>query len=180
MYNLPEYEPSEEVWNKIASKLSEGALQNALQKLPSYEPNEAVWSQIDEKLSPKTIKFSAWKWVSVAASVAIILGFSYWLSTDKQQIKYSEERIDKDLLLNPVDDSQQQYEMIVAYCKQQTYVCQNPEFVSLKTELEELNSASKQLKEAVGRYNTEPELIAQLTNIEQQKSEIIRKMAAKI
>lgn len=180
MYQLPEYEPSEEVWNKIVSKLSEGALQNALEKLPNYEPNEAVWSKIDDKLSPKTIKFSAWKWVSAAASAVIIMSISYWLKTDKQQIRYSEERIDKDLLLNPVDDSQQQYEMIVAYCKQQTYVCQNPEFVSLKTELEELNSASKQLKEAVGQYNTEPELIAQLTNIEQQKSEIIRKMAAKI
>lgn len=180
MYNLPEYEPSEEVWNNISSKLNEGALQNALEKLSSYEPNDAVWSKIDDKLSPKTITFSAWKWVSVAASVAIIMGVFYWLSTDKQQIRYSEERIDKDLLLNPVDDSQQQYEMIVAYCKQQTYVCQNPEFVSLKTELEELNSASKQLKEAVGQYNTEPELMAQLTSIEQQKSEIIRKMAAQI
>lgn len=180
MYNLPEYEPNEEVWNNIVSKLSEGALQNALEKLPSYEPTDAVWNQIDDKLSPKIIKFSAWKWVSVAASVAIIMGIFYWLSTDKQQIRYSEERIDKDLLLNPVDDSQQQYEMIVAYCKQQTYVCQNPEFVSLKTELEELNSASKQLKEAVGQYNTEPELMAQLTSIEQQKSEIIRKMAAQI
>ncbi|MDZ7934026.1 MAG: hypothetical protein U5M51_03435 [Emticicia sp.] len=180
MYNLPEYEPSEEVWNKINSKLHESALQNALEKLPIYEPDDTVWNKIDNKLSPKTIKFSAWRWASVAASIAIVLGFSYWLSTDKQQIRYSEERIDKDLLLNPIDDSQQQYEMIVAYCKQQTYVCENPEFVSLKTELEELNSASKQLQEAVGQYNTEPQLMAQLSSIEQQKSEIIRKMAAKI
>jgi hypothetical protein len=180
MHNLPSYEPSEQVWQNIEAKLNDDTLQKTIKNLPQYEPNDDSWNQIEGGLETKVIRFQTWKWVSMAASVALVFGFYFWYNADNQQVKYSEQKIDENLLLNTVDDSQKQYEMIVAYCKEQTYVCENTEFKSLKTELDELNTASNQLKEAVGKYNTEPELIAQLTNIEQQKSEILRKMASKI
>ncbi len=180
MYNLPEYEPKDDVWKNIEAKLNDHVLKKAIGKLASYEPKDELWEQIEVELAPKTIEFHAWKWVSIAACIALMVGVYFWYNTDNQPLIYSEQKIDENLLLNPSDDSQQQYEMIVAYCKQQTYVCENTEFKALKTELEELNTASIQLKEAVGQYNTEPELMAQLTTIEQQKSEILRKMAAQI
>jgi cbb3-type cytochrome oxidase subunit 3 len=180
MYNLPEYEPSDDVWKNIESKLNNDVLQKAIGKLNTYEPDDEIWEQIESKLLPKVVKFHVWKWASIAASIVLIAGIYFIYNPDNQSITYSEQKIDENLLLNKTDDSQQQYEMIVAYCKQQTYVCENREFKALKTELEELNTASIQLKEAVGQYNTEPELIAQLTTIEQQKSDILRKMAAKI
>ncbi len=180
MYNLPEYEPTDDVWKSIESKLNDEVLQKSISRLNTYEPKADLWNEIERNLTPKIIKFRAWWWVSAAASVALITGIIFWYNTDNQQFTYSEQQIDKNLLLSPADDSQRQYEMIVAYCKQQNYVCENTEFKTLKTELEELNAASVQLKSAVGQYNTEPELITQLTNIEVQKSDIIRKMAAKI
>ncbi len=179
---LPEYDPSDEVWQHIEAKLNDDVLQKAIGQLPQYEPKEELWNQIEEQLKPKTkiIKFTAWQWVAVAASVAVLIGAFFIYLPDNQPISYSEEQIDKNLQLNPHDDSNKQYEQIVAYCKEQTYVCENPEFKSMKTELDELQNASYQLKDAMGTYNTDPELMTQFTEIEQQKTELLRKMAAKI
>ncbi len=180
MYQLPEYEPSEEVWKKIEAGLNQDVLQKAICQLPEFEPTQEVWNAINQELNLHKPKVIIRKWASIAASVLLIGGIVLYKPWDSPDISYSQEKLDKQLLLSPTDDSQKQYEMIVAYCKEQTYVCQNPEFKELKTELEELNLASVQLKEAVGAYNTEPELMAQLSTIEQQKADIIRKMAMKI
>lgn len=173
-YNLPEYEPSENVWQNIEAKLNA----DAFQKLSTYEPSEMIWYQIEEELEPKPTKMLVLRWISVAATVAIIAGFYFWMQPTNEKIVFSEQTIDKNLLLNPADDSQKQFDMIMAYCKTETLACENPSFKSLKTELEELNMASIQLKSAIGKYNTEPELMAQLTVIEQQKTEIMKQMAA--
>lgn len=180
MYQLPEYEPSDEVWKKIEAGLNQNILQKAISQLPEYEPTEELWTHINQQLNPHKPKIIIWRWASVAASVLLIAGLLLYKPWESPDISYSQEKLDKQLLLSSTDDSQKQYEMIVAYCKEQTYICQNPEFKELKIELEELNLASLQLKDAVGHYNTEPELMAQLTTIEQQKADIIRKMAMKI
>ena len=178
MYQLPEYEPSDEVWKKIEAGLNDDVMKQAISQLPIYEPKEEIWTNINYELNQHKPKVNIWKWVSVAASVLLIAGILVvYHQKDTPEISYSQEKLDKQLLLSSTDDSQKQYEMIVAYCKQETFICQNPEFKELKTELEELNSASVQLKEAVGAYNTEPELMAQLSAIEQQKADIIRKMS---
>lgn len=180
MYQLPEYEPSDDVWKKIEASLNDDVMQKAISQLRNYEPTEVVWTGINRGLNQQTPKLINWRWVAVAASVLLIAGVWLYKQRDTPNISFSEEKLDKQLLFSSTDNSQKQYEMIVAYCKQQTYVCQNPEFKELKSELEELNSASIQLKEAVGEYNTEPELMAQLSAIEQQKASIIRKMAMNI
>jgi len=180
MYQLPEYEPSNEVWKKIEAGLNEDAMQKSISQLKTYEPTEDVWTGIRQELNTQKTKLIGWQWLAVAASVLLIAGTWLFKQKDTPSISFSEEKLDKQLLFSATDNSQKQYEMIVDYCKQQTYVCQNPEFKELKSELEELNSASIQLKDAVGEYNTEPELMAQLTAIEQQKASVIRKMAMKI
>lgn len=180
MYQFPEYEPSDEVWKKIEAGLNQDVLQKTIGQLPEFEPTDEVWNNISKELNLHKSNVIIWKWASVAASVLLIAGIVLFKPWDRPDISYSQEKLDKQLLLSPGDDSQKQYEMIVAYCKQETYVCQNREFKELKSELEELNSASVQLKKAVGTYNTEPELMAQLSTIEQQKADIIRKMAMKI
>ncbi|GAB3512338.1 hypothetical protein [Emticicia fontis] len=180
MYQLPEYEPSDDVWKRIEAGLNNDVLQKAISQMPQYEPAEEVWNTINQEINPHKSKIIIWKWASMAASILLIAGILLYKRWDKPDISYSQEKLDKQLLLSATDDSQKQYEMIVAYCKEQTYICQNREFKELKSELEELNLASVQLKEAVGSYNTEPELMAQLSSIEQQKADIIRKMAMKI
>lgn len=180
MYKLPEHEPSDELWNNIEAKLNEDAWQKVLQELPQYEPQAESWEQIEAKISHKTISLLTWKWAVVAAIVVFTIGLWWMVMFNNQSIRYSEEIVNKQLLLQESDNSDADYERIMAYCKQQMYVCENPEFAALKSELTTLQEASIELKAAIGKYNTEPALIAQLAEIEQQKSEIVRKMTSKI
>jgi hypothetical protein len=184
MQNLPQYEPSDEVWKNIESKLNEDVLHRAIKNLPQYEPEDAVWDKIETELTPKKatkiLQLNQWKWWAAAASIVVLIGIFFLFMTDNQSVSYSEEKINKNLLLNPADDSDADYERIVAFCKQEELVCQNPEFRHLKSELDELHEASQELKTAIGQYNTEPELMSQLTEIEQQKTEIIKKMALRV
>ncbi len=177
MYQLPQYEPSDEVWKKIEAGLNEDMMKKAISQLSIYEPTEEVWTNINQELNLHKSKIIIWRWVSMAASLLLIAGIVIYKRLEAPNMSYSQEKLDAQLVLSSTDDSQKQYEMIIAYCKDQTYVCQNPEFKELKSELEDLNSASIQLKEAVGSYNTEPELMAQLSAVEQQKADLIRKMA---
>lgn len=180
MYNLPEHEPSDELWNNIEAKLNEYTWQKVLQELPQYEPQAESWEQIEAKISHKTISLLTWKWAVVAAIFVLTIGLWWVRMFEGQSIRYSEEIVSKQLLLQESDNSDADYERIMAYCKQQTYVCESPEFAALKSELTTLQEASIELKAAIGKYNTEPALIAQLAEIEQQKSEIVRKMTSKI
>ena len=182
MYNLPEYEPSDEVWNKIDTELNHDILRKGISQLPKYEPDGRIWENIEADLNPKIVKLNTWRWVAMAASIVLIISVGFYLNYQKKQptIAYSEQKIDAQLLLQPSDNSDADYETIVAFCEEQTYVCENPEFRDLKVELDDLQAASIQLKEAIGEYNTEPQLMAQLAQIELQKSEILKKMATKI
>jgi hypothetical protein len=178
--NLPEYSPSNEIWHQIEAKLNDEILQKSIERMPVYEPEEKVWQEIEQQLSPKIIGFKPLKRASVAAVLVLFFGFYFLYNFDNQALVYSEENIDQSVLLNPADDSDKQYEQIIAFCKTQTYVCENPDFKTLKTELDELQIASNRLKEAIGQYNTEAQLTEQLTDLEQQKTIILRKMALKI
>ncbi|MCP9770197.1 hypothetical protein EGI22_20015 [Lacihabitans sp. LS3-19] len=173
--NLPEYEPSDKIWQNIEAKLNEDALRQALKSLPEYEPKDELWQKVSSKLNKSN--FGYVKWVAAAS---IIIFISVYFSQKNNEIKYTKQQIEPELLLSENDLSEYGYEEIMKICNEDKIVCEKPEFKALETELEELNTASTELKEAIGKYNTEPELITQLAQIENQKSDIIRKMAAQI
>jgi hypothetical protein len=190
---LKTYEPDEEVWQKIEANLLENALQIALEKLQIYEPSEEIWANIESEISHKKPTFiisKTWKRAAVAASIAIIFGVYKLYLLDNlpvgrhgqlvTNISYSTEKLDSRLLLNPNDDAEKQYSMIKEICERKTFVCETPKFSSLKTELEELSLASNELKNAIGNYNTDAKLVKQLTEIEQERASILRKMVSQI
>lgn len=172
---LPEYEPSDSIWQRIEAKLNQDSFQQVVKKLPEYEPEEKVWANISSKLNKS--KSGPIKW---AVAAYIIVGFALYFSLKNNEVTYTKQEIAPDLLLTENDKSQYGYEEIKKICSEDRIVCEKPEFKELESELEELNSASIELKMAIGAYNTEPELITQLTEIENQKSDIIRKMVAQI
>jgi hypothetical protein len=173
--NLPEYEPTDNIWQNIEAKLNQNALREALKSLPEYEPKNELWKNISSELNKTNFEYV--KWVA-AASFLLLIGV--YFSQKNKEIKYTKQQMEPELLLSENDLSVYGYEEIKKICKEDDIVCKKPEFKALETELEELNTASTELKVAIGKYNTEPELIMQLAQIENQKSDIIRKMAAQI
>ena len=176
---LSSYEPKDEVWTGIHQKLNEIPLQNALQNLPEYEPEELIWNTIETT----SIKKPRYRFTWYAAAVILISGaLGFWVSfqSTSTNVSYSEEKVDSRLTLENELVTDSQYDQLKAYCEAETVVCSSKDFKDLTNEYETLRSASEQLQQAMGNYNTEPELMRQFSLLEREKTEILNKMAKMI
>lgn len=176
---LPEYVPDARLWGSIQQKLQEGMLHQALQSLPDYTPAPATWESISAKLPRKQ---SSFKW-QYAASILLVMALSaawLWNRGVGQQVDFSLETADLRLQSAGQPRTDLAYQQLLAYCQTETSVCERKEYRLLKDEYEKLEMASEQLSHAIGRYNTEPELVRQLNNVEKQKTAILNEMAKMI
>jgi len=177
---LPTFEPQEDIWAGINRVLDEFPLQNALQKLPFTEPDESVWRKIEGEIGADNKLNLGW-WY--AAAVIFLTGFGgFWFvkNQSKSAVAYSQETIDLRLQVKNEPLTDQQYEKLKSYCEAETIVCGNKNFRRLQEEYETLSMASKRLQQAMGNYNTEPELIRQFSLLEQEKAEVLNEMAKMI
>lgn len=176
---LATYEPDGKIWKQIDQKLNEEPLQIALKNLTEYEPEHSVWKAIEDKNLPAR-RTTVW-WYAAAA---ILFGSTYfiWISATNQRssISFSVEAIDSRLQVSKEIAVDYQYEQLKNYCESETLVCSSNDFKRLKQEFEELQTATTQLRQAMGQYNSEPELIRQFSILEQEKAEVLNKMAKMI
>jgi hypothetical protein len=180
LQNLPSYEPKEMVWNGIDQKLNELPLQQALANLPEYEPDDRIWEVLELNSNPKRKILVTW-WY--AAAMLLLVGpLGFWLMNkdEGRMITYSEELVDDRLQITEKQETDYQYQKLKAWCESETLVCNTVDFKQLKEEYETLKLASEQLQAAMGNYNSEPELVRQLSMVEQEKAGILNKMAKMI
>jgi hypothetical protein len=175
---LPGYTPAPQVWTSIDQKVREEPLRNALLQLPEYEPKALVWEVIEKKTRPGNAG-AVWKYAA-AVLLAGIISLLVWRENQRSRIEYAQERFDDRLQVSEQLDTDQQYEKLKAYCEMETLVCNTGQYKRLRQEFETLHSASSQLQEAIGQYNTEPELMKQLNSIEKEKAAILNEMAKMI
>jgi hypothetical protein len=183
--NLPTYEPDESVWEALESRLP-------LTTLSAYEPPTEIWESIenqlinDEKQVKKPFQLRGvrlWKYAAIAASLTLVFTASWYLFLNKKEdskIVISTETIDNQLVKNDWDDADKDFEIVQEFCKTALPQCEEPEFKSLKTELDELNTARNELKNALSAYNSDPDLVAQLALLENERSEVLKKMIDKM
>ncbi|MBO9612980.1 MAG: hypothetical protein J7619_09810 [Dyadobacter sp.] len=174
---FPAYEPGDEVWNAIDENLRAQPLRQALSEMPAYEPDDKLWDLIDRKNTQQ----QRWKWGYAAAMLLMAAGAA-WLMLPRSAagIAYSQETVDQRLQMDAELKTDQQYHLLKTYCETETLVCKSTEYRSLQQEYERLSSASQQLVQAIGDYNTEPELLRQYNEIERQKTDILNAMAKMI
>ena len=189
---LPQHEPEALVWLAIDAELEviekADSLQTAIQELPTYNPSDSLWENIEKDLEADVKKAGRIVWFKRAASIAAIIAFllvgNFIFNQNNNQenvtITYSQELVEEDLLKQDWDDDDDAFEMVMAFCKTENIVCELPEFIVLKSELEDLNTAREEVKAALDHYGTDAELIAQLTRIEHDRSDVLKKMIAKI
>ena len=178
---LPQYSPPESVWENIEQGLKEAPLQEALSKLPTYEPPVQAWFDIAAQL-PNPQK--RWRHYAAAAAVVLAVGIGgYFIlhrKLEKPTISYSQEKLNPKTTVTANETIDRQYAHLQALCEERITVCEKPEFKTLKQELDDLTAASKQLKEALGPYNTDASLSAQLSEIEKERADILRKLNERI
>ncbi|WP_428657161.1 anti-sigma factor [Runella sp.] len=178
---LPLYSPPESVWENIEQGLNETPLQEAIRKLPVHEPPTQTWFDVSAQL-PHSQR-SWWRYAA-AAVVILLIGVVGYISLQRSNenaiISYSQEKLNPKTMVLPNETIEKQYAHLQALCEERVTVCEKPEFKALKQELDDLTVAGNQLKEALGAYNTDAALSAQLSEIEQERADILRKLNERI
>ncbi len=161
-----------------------------LKNLPTHQPPGFVWEQIEVQLDQKPTKTiplqSRTVWLAAASAALLLISVGLWIyepllrTHDSERISYSTEQFDKSLIAKSSDTIEKQCKAIEKFCETKANSCEKPAFKALKNELDQLNTAHRQLKEAIGNYNTDPHLLAQLTDIETERADIVKKLTAKI
>ncbi|MFK7978823.1 MAG: hypothetical protein AB8G86_02475 [Saprospiraceae bacterium] len=182
---LPTYQPPDEIWLAVDKELD---LQKEVSQLPTHQPPKLVWESIEANLvndasSVKQPRLFWLKRLSIAASFLLLIGASWWIinqATTTESFQYAQETIDVQLLEADWDEDGEALAQIEAICKAKIYTCALPEFQQLEQELEELNEAKSDLKQAIDDFGKDTQLIAQLSEVELERTTILKKMMANI
>ncbi len=191
--SLPEHEPKEMLWEQIEEQM-EGGLESVMPKqlllsLPQYEPPDSAWDGIAKQLDgqkpqAKIVKLGWRKALAVAASLALLL-VAYWQLNGSKQLEanvvavnFSEETVDPLLLQHDWDADEDAFGEFLSLCEAKKIVCEQPEFKMLQGELEELTAAKEELKEAIGEFSTDADLVIQIKEIELERNGVLKKMIA--
>ena len=187
---LPAYEPGEALWQAVECQLEidgkETALREALSELPSYTPPGQVWDSIREAMNTKPLKGRIFSLPRVAAAIALlILAGSAWLFTNRNtakiEIVFSEVTEEENRSeIEDWDADEADFEAVLTLFQEHSEVESTAEIKDLESELEELDLAKEAVKEAIETFGSDTDLILQLSEIERQRSEVIKRMASYI
>lgn len=186
--DLPQYRPAAGLWANIAEKLdAEAAYQEALAELPAYNPPAAVWdeiqAQLDKPVRTGITRLRVLRTLRAAAAVGL-LAVAGWLIRERiagpgYTITYGEVSV-----YQTQPDEDQQDEMLIETMLAEagkSQVAEFPEFKALRTELAALNDAKAEVQQMMDRYGRNDEqLTVQLSDIEKQRTTVVKKMAEMI
>lgn len=175
---LPEYSPSENVWNAIENELNNKEL---LDSLPQYSPSEKVWNKIQPSEKGRIITLT--NILKIAASFVFIIGVGYLiallnpLNKEKGAITYSEEWIE------PIDygnwnlEEDRNIASLIEQKETETpLLLKSEEYNLLKKEYNNLLESKQEILNEVNPYNENVELELILTRIELEKNSIVRSL----
>ena len=193
--HLPRHRPPEGLEGAIFGEVNrtrhEAPLRRALAELPTYEAPAATEAALFERLQRETqqprrtarvVRLRRFARYGVAAAVAVLLLVLFnppgGGETDLPigTIAYSTEVMDEHISLAGFDEDQEIFAEILAVCEVRKFTCEQDRFVGLRDQLEELNDARNMLREAIGSYGTDPDLVAQLTKLERERSGVLKEL----
>jgi hypothetical protein len=185
--NLPTYEPPETVWEAIETRLP-------LLEMRTYQPPVEIWESIENQLvtSEKTVKRLSilrgvknnYAWLAAASfALLVVASFAVYFNLNKNteaNLVVTTEVVDNQLIQQNWADSDKDFALVEAFCETALPKCEEPEFKNLKTELDDLNKAREDLKNVLSAYNSDPEIVAQLTKLENVRSDVLKKIMAQM
>lgn len=183
---LPEYQPPDAVWEGIDLAFSSPSPSGLNQLLPIHTPPDSVWLGIESSLDYTVTRRSparrAILWIAgAAASVAVLVWFLrpetiQGASEASVTFSYGKEIVDNALLARDWQQDEEAFALVERMCAVSAFTCSNPDMHTLRAELDELTSAKTALETALGQYGTDVDLIGQLTEIERQRTVILKKI----
>lgn len=190
---MPVYEAPAGLWEAIEVSLeTEAAIDEKMVQLPVYEPPAMVWQNLEKQLvlakKPNPMQHNRWlQYAAAAVFAGLLAAVSWWVfrlnysgEPEVAIITTTQQTLDPKILeaVNaPEDDA---FLMVQNLCKAQAPVCQQPEFLALKTALDELTAAKASLRQALGQYADDPEMVAQLIDIERERTQLLQALVQMI
>lgn len=95
-------------------------------------------------------------------------------------IQHRTEVVDDMLLMACQQTDDANFSIIETLCREALPVCEEPQFKQLKAELDELNNAHSALKNALGNFADDPEMVTQLIEIERSRNQILQQLITMI
>ncbi len=190
--DLSSYSAPDDIWSQLEEELNreakEAPLQVALRALPSYDPPAAVWDQIETQL-PSTTKVRTlrtvtlrWAGLAAAALALLLLARPFWQATGPESIafettvSYRTETVDARLLDRDWTDDEQAFAQVDELCERHPFLCKLQDITDMRSELNELTQAKEALQTALGSYGTDQHLLKQMTKIELERTQLLKKL----
>src|SRR5690349_12488277 len=172
---LPKYEPPAGIWENLEATLdADLELTDSSRRLASQVPPAVISQNLADRLpvkKPVASRIKIWQQYAAAAVLAGLLFGAWWLittsaGTESGQISFSQERLDPQVVATIQEHDDPAFTWVDELCASRAPVCEEPEFKSLKSELDELTHAKQQLHAALGKYGDDPALTNQIVQIE--------------
>ena len=183
---LPEYEPPTGLWDALEAALdADGLLSESARSLPQYDPPAQIWSNLENALAQKkTFRISFSRKILAAAAVGLLLLGAWWFmspdTSGQGRVVVTQETLNEEIRNSVQEKDDAAFELVETLCASRAPVCEQPDFKALKSELDELSEAKKELRNTLGRYGDDPALAAQLVRIERERSGLLRQMMTMI
>ncbi|MCB0652598.1 MAG: hypothetical protein KDC85_15075 [Saprospiraceae bacterium] len=188
---LPEYAPPPQIWERVEQGLlvadQEEQISEVISELHQYDPPAFLWEKIEEALEiPKqekigrVIPLGVRRFMAYAAVAAGIIVSFFMIRNNQpvEQISYAEEVVNEATFVNDWNADEEDFEVVLAALEESEYLTQIPEIQQLKFELEELNDAKMEVESMMEQYGTDEKLVGNIREIELERTDIIKKLAA--
>lgn len=143
--HLPKHSVEIDLWDTIDQQLSR---QNTLvNKLPQHKADSELWYAIEDELKrSKTRRFLRLRYISAAASIAVIMTFGtvYFTHNSHENIYFTEEVYTPTLVS---DDFTLPKVNVLENCDEYPDVCNTPDFTRLKSNLDQLKREELKLRD---------------------------------
>ncbi len=180
---LSSIDPPDSIWDNLDKALTH---REKVSSFRQFEPPATVWENIDHTLSirkksrarRRIIQMVVW---SSAAAAVLILGF-FILTTNNTKTKnfnYTEEIIQINDFQDWNDEEQIIAQTLELICSENPSACSSPEFKTMEEDLAFLNQSKEAILQQMGKYSTNTELEIMLTEIELERTSLIKEMIAK-
>jgi len=186
LIRLSLYEPPASVWAGVEAALAlDVVLTDSARQLSIYTPPAAIWENIATQLPaarPVARRVSIWTRYAMAAAVAAALFGAWWLLRPMtsmpaaEQIVVTQETLDQQVVAAVQENEDDAFQWVENLCASRAPVCEEPAFKELKSELDELTTAKENLYTALGQYGDDPDLTAQLVQIELARTQLLQEM----
>jgi hypothetical protein len=173
---LPDYDPPPEIWSQIEKTLEPA--NPAQPRLPEYDPPAELWPRIESGLRPPAIHTRRALLLAAALALLLIARYPFRNPTDPAaaSIRYSQEVLVEPPPTPAANQTDKTRQLLDTLCRKRPKRCLQPDFLQMKAELEELTAAQSALAEAIGQYNNDPALRAELARIERAQKETTNRL----